>query len=171
MQSIDADIEYKRAKVIKQNATQRNGIFDTYQNKIDAIITSPPYLCMIDYTYGQRLSYLWLFPEMMSDDYTNEIGSRPSRSKKNAVEKYYSDMRNFFRNASTVIKTGGLLCMVLGEPNAKKYRDLDIIDELFAIANQEGFDFVWSNKRTVQWSRDASISNFDTETISVHRKS
>jgi HD superfamily phosphohydrolase len=141
---------------------------DINQN-VDAIVTSPPYLCMTDYTLGQRLSYYWLFREQMTPDFQAEIGSRRSRfATQKALDEYIRDMHLFANSASNVLKPGGFLATVVGQPLAAKYADKEILLQLSQIFSEYGFKEIWSIMRPIYWHRNHGYARLKQEKISVY---
>ena len=136
---------------------------------VAAVITSPPYLCMADYSLGQRLSYTWLNPERMDQDFQWEFGSRRSRFRRptRALEEYLDGMRSFARTAARLLRKDGFLATVLGAPSAKAFAGADVlrmVDDIFA---DEGFDPLWTGRRPVQWHRNHGYQHLREEEISV----
>ena len=120
---------------------------------ISGIITSPPYLCMADYTLGQRLSYLWLYPDKLNEDYVNEIGARRTRGQKGPVlDEYFSQMRSFARNSAILLKSNGFLATVIGEPSAEAFKDKKILGKLDEIFKEEGYNLFWETNRPISLS-------------------
>lgn len=166
----DPEVELKNATVLKLNSTSA-----TYKDygipakSAAAIITSPPYLCMADYTLGQRLSYYWLFPDLFKNDFEKEIGARRLRSKKDgALNKYFEDIRNFAQNTTTVLSKGGFLAIVVGAPVAKSFANKNIFGMYDRILNEEGYNLLWSKMRSVQWHRNHGYERLKEERIAVY---
>ncbi|OON70290.1 hypothetical protein B0919_06045 [Hymenobacter sp. CRA2] len=162
--------EFERIKVHQLDAktisAQDLGILP---NSIDAIITSPPYLCMVDYTYGNRLPYYWLFPEAFDHDHAEEIGARRRRNNPvKAKQSYLRDMRAFARNSKALIKPGGYLATVIGSPLAQTWAESNIVDEVYQIFEEEGFQLMWSHTRQIQWHRNHGLAKLKAERIAVH---
>jgi len=80
---------------------------------VDAIVTSPPYLGMIDYTLGHRLTYLWRGWSMQSDR-RREIGARSTRNRKDAVGEYLAAMSIIVSELERVLRPGGYCAIVIG---------------------------------------------------------
>jgi hypothetical protein len=81
---------------------------------VDLVVTSPPYVGMIDYVHANRLIYLWMGWSLQDERYA-EIGARFRRNRKRAVEEYFSDMRSVRNEIIRVLKPGGFCALVLGE--------------------------------------------------------
>jgi len=95
--------------LIKSNSLNLDIVLD---NSIDAIITSPPYPNMIDYSQSQKLSYyFWDIP--IEADISNEIGSRRNRNQPNAIENYRESMVKINTNLMSKLKKDAYLCYVL----------------------------------------------------------
>lgn len=162
--------ELKRAKALQLDIREincKNYVIE--ENSAGGIITSPPYLCMVDYTLGQRLSYYWLFPEKIEEDFRKEVGKRRSRfSPEKAFINYLDDMKSFAKNSSKIIKKGGFLATVIGEPVAKSFKECNIVNKIDNLLSEEGFELLWSNLRPIQWHRNHGISSLKYERIAVH---
>jgi HD superfamily phosphohydrolase len=138
---------------------------------VAGIITSPPYLCMADYTLGQRLSYYWLFPEELNEDFKSEIGSRRSRMKNGlAIENYFNSMSFFAKNAARVLKRDGFLATIIGAPVATAYSKNKILEKLDDIFVREGFEPFWNTNRSINWHRNHGYARLKEERISVFIK-
>lgn len=95
--------------LIKSNSLKLDILLE---NSIDAIITSPPYPNMIDYSQSQKLSYFfWDIP--IDADISNEIGSRRNRNQPNAIENYRESMFEINTNLMSKLKKDAYLCYVL----------------------------------------------------------
>jgi hypothetical protein len=92
-------------------ADSRSLPFD--ESVVDLIITSPPYIGMIDYTRGNRLTYLWHQWPLASDKVT-EIGARYRRDRLREFESYLTAIETSVAEFSRVLKTGGYCAIVIG---------------------------------------------------------
>lgn len=166
----DPKEELCRAKVIQVDATSANPLdYGLQERLVAAIITSPPYLCMSDYTLGQRLSYYWIAPESLEIDYKREIGPRRMRFSPNkASEEYFSNLEKFAQKASKLLKPGGFLATVLGSPLARAFSSLDILGRIDAIWGNAGFELLWSQWRPIYWHRNHGYQRLKKERVSVY---
>lgn len=81
--------------------------------KADLIVTSPPYLGMIDYARANRTAYLWMnWP--FEEDARAEIGARASRNRKSAVADYVSNMTLVAQQFRDALRAGGYCAIVIG---------------------------------------------------------
>ncbi|MDH4201506.1 MAG: site-specific DNA-methyltransferase [Phycisphaerae bacterium] len=87
--------------------------------EVDAIITSPPYPSVIDYTKAHRLSY-YLFGWNLNADKEIEIGARWKRTRKTQLDQYVEDILGSFENINRVLKKGGLIGMVIDATKRKR---------------------------------------------------
>jgi len=141
--------------------------------QVGAIITSPPYLCMADYALGQRLSYGWLAPNELSIDFDREIGARRLRLKKKPEEviaEYCKGLRSLASLARRVLRTGGFLAIVLGQPVAKQFRNARLLSRLDEALDENGFEPLWQIDRPIHWHRNHGYARLKKERISVHIK-
>ena len=79
----------------------------------DLIVTSPPYLGVIDYTLGNRLTYLWM-GWSMEEDRKAEIGARRHRTSEKAAERYWTVMRSAGDRFATSLRNGGHCAVIIG---------------------------------------------------------
>ncbi|GBE29006.1 DNA methylase [bacterium BMS3Bbin04] len=136
---------------------------------VGAVITSPPYLCMSDYSLGLRLSYYWLFPEKMDEDFGVEIGPRRYRGRvDDPTIKYLAGIDRVLTACSNIIKNGGYIAFVLGYSTAKRFNDVDVLGYIENRAQALGLEWVWAKERTIQFQRNKSRSS--KEDIIVWKK-
>jgi hypothetical protein len=81
---------------------------------VDLIVTSPPYIGMIDYSRANRLLYSWMNWKL-ADDRNNEIGARYKRRRLQAVDEYIDDMQACWREMCRVLRPGAHCAIVIGE--------------------------------------------------------
>jgi HD superfamily phosphohydrolase len=172
--------ELDRANVVQVDA--RSGEAADYgidPGSMAAIITSPPYLCMTDYTLGNRLSYYWLAPERMLADFATEISPRRRRPRTSAdaarvdstVTAYISDIAKFGQSAASLLRSGGYLAMVLGTPVATAFQGHQVLDTVDSVLADCGFELIWDTWRSISWSRNHGYARLKRERISVHQLS
>jgi hypothetical protein len=126
---------------------------------------------MADYTLGQRLSYYWLFPGEMKDDFNREIGARRNRTKNGITkDEYLNDMRNFAKSSLAVLKENGFLATVIGAPIANAYKDDDLLKLIDRIFLEEGFELFWHTFRPINWHRNHGYARLKEEKIAVYVK-
>ena len=80
----------------------------------DLVVTSPPYLGVIDYTRANRLLYTWM-GWSFDMERKEEIGARYKRQRQNVVEKYLEEMRICWSEISRVLRPGGYCAIIIGE--------------------------------------------------------
>ncbi|MFH1224227.1 MAG: DNA methyltransferase [Candidatus Diapherotrites archaeon] len=160
------------AKLYRHDATKE---MKKFRNKIDHIVTSPPYL--VSYEYGDifRLStYLLtgyegpnylkfkrqfigtrLEKEVKKEDSTRKIfneaagiGSGESEGKAKSALNYYQEMANFFQNAKLHLRKKGKLTLVVGDAviNGQKVPNAYILSK---IAETKGFAIEEKFKREI----------------------
>jgi hypothetical protein len=81
---------------------------------VDLVVTSPPYLAVIDYTHANRLLYAWMGWSMRADR-EHEIGARFRRARVSAAAEYGADLRQARNEIVRVLKPGAACAVVLGE--------------------------------------------------------
>jgi HD superfamily phosphohydrolase len=163
--------ELARASVVRADArTATSADYGISPNSVDAVITSPPYLCMADYALGQRLTYYWFGPEQLTADFKQEIGPRRLRSNPtDARRKYVEDLARVAGNAASLIKDGGYFAAVLGAPVAAAFASgRDLHDEFDELMGRAGFKLLWKHWRAIHWHRNHGYQRLKQERISVH---
>ncbi len=166
--------ELDRISIIHANSVD----YDTYSNKISpgsvaGIITSPPYLCMADYTLGQRLSYYWIYPERLKDEHSTEIGTRRSRfSPDKAIDKYHNDMKSFAMASKKLLRRHGLVAFVMGAPQNSVIanRSTDWYANTESIFKASGFTLCYDAWRKIKWHRNHGFAKLNREKVYVFRR-
>lgn len=139
------------------------------EGSLGAIITSPPYLCTIDYSLGHRLSYAWLAPDELQVDHEREIGARRRRfSTQKAQVGYFEGITAFARFSARCLRNGGVIATVLGCPTASRFKGIDVLRSFDEILAQEGFELVWSRRRAINWQRNFGLQSLKSERVAVH---
>jgi hypothetical protein len=98
------------AMVVRQDARK----LSLKSGCVDLIVTSPPYVGVIDYTRANRLLYLWKGWGFDADR-ESEIGARYKRGRARIQEEYLGDMRDCWAECCRVLKPGGYIAIILGE--------------------------------------------------------
>lgn len=81
---------------------------------VDLVVTSPPYIGVIDYTRANRLLYLWMgWP--FDEDRSREIGARYKRGRVRFIEEYEREMDACWREFHRVLRQDGYCAIVIGE--------------------------------------------------------
>lgn len=106
-------------------------------SSVDLIVTSPPYIGVIDYVKANRMLYLWMnWP--FEADRTREIGARFKRQRRGAAENYLTDIAACWREFCRVLKPGGRCAVVIGGSRAFP----GVFDQALAMLN-EMLPIVW----------------------------
>jgi hypothetical protein len=166
----DPEVELRRARVVQVSVTAADpAAYGVPSDSVAGIITSPPYLCMSDYTLGQRLTYQWLNPEAFKVDFTNELGARRLRFQTDeAIAHYFDGMKEFAALSRAMLRRGGFLATVLGAPVASCFQSADVFGKFDAILAEAGFEQVWHHKRRISWHRNHGYSRLNSERVAVH---
>lgn len=134
------------ATVLRQDA-RRLGLRN---ESVDLVVTSPPYVGVIDYTRANRLLYLWKGWHFDSDR-ENEIGARYKRGRKHIQEEYLQDMRACWSEFFRVLRPGGFCAVVLGESRAYP----GTVDKTLADL-EERMPIIWGPMRRIPSRRRVS---------------
>lgn len=130
---------------------------------VDLIVTSPPYIGVIDYTRAHRLLYLW-FGWDLDGEKAAEIGARYKRHRKDIAGEYHRDMCLVWAELKRVLRRGGHCAVVLGE--SRKF--FGSAEAALTVLGQN-MDLVWgptkrsSTRRRV--SDRAASESFETVTV------
>lgn len=89
---------------------------------VDAIVTSPPYPCVTDYSRAHRLSFLFFNWDLQENERL-EIGARWRRFRKSQMDEYVADIHLAFENVTRILKPGGLMGLVV-DGTKRTRRDL-----------------------------------------------
>jgi DNA methylase len=133
---------------------------------VDLIVTSPPYLGMIDYATANRLTYLW-FGWSLDADRLQEIGARSHRKRTSAISDYMRAIRTSAGEIHRVLKPDGACAIVIGAsrkfPNAN-----DLVISAFG----ESMSLFWGPRGRVPSRRRVSErqGTAPTEYICIFRK-
>jgi len=99
------------ASLVSQQDARNMALAD---NAVDLIVTSPPYVGVIDYTRANRLLYTWM-GWSIADERRDEIGARFRRRRHSAIDEYLADMRCARDEIHRVLRAGAFCAVVLGE--------------------------------------------------------
>ena len=81
---------------------------------VDLVVTSPPYVGVIDYTHANRLLYDWM-GWSMAEERADEIGARYKRERRGLIDQYLAEMAACWEEVGRVLKPGGFCAVVIGE--------------------------------------------------------
>lgn len=87
-------------------------------NAVDLLVTSPPYIGMVDYALANRLMYYWQGWDMRLDRQL-EFGSRRDRNRVSFTREYTAIVESVAPRLYEVITPGGFVAIVLGA--SRKY--------------------------------------------------
>jgi uncharacterized protein len=82
-------------------------------SSVDLIVTSPPYLAMIDYSTAQRLTYMWRGLSMDAER-RQELGARWRRNRISEERDYESAIALSLSEIERVLKPSALCAIVIG---------------------------------------------------------
>lgn len=99
------------SSIVVQQDARKLGLLGA---SVDLVVTSPPYVGVIDYTRANRLMYLWK-GWAFDADRAKEIGARYKRGRTKIQHEYISDMRACWDELNRVLRPGGYCAVVLGE--------------------------------------------------------
>jgi hypothetical protein len=135
-------------------------------SSVDLVITSPPYLGMIDYATANRLTYMW-FGWSLEADRLQEIGARSHRNRTSAIDDYMKAIRVSAGEIHRVLKPNGFCAVVIGAS-----RKFPIANDLVISSFAEGMSLLWGPHGRVPSRRRVSKrqGTAPTEYICVFRK-
>lgn len=159
---------YDRATIMHANSADRESW--PPPQSVNAVITSPPYLGMIDYALSQRLQYYWLDEKGLDSDFSTEIGARRHRSRASAISDYRRFIDAFAREAECALVPGGFVAAVLGVSTATRFEDMDFAAELATALSASGLRHTWTHDREVSGHRIHNLHKLKSERILVYQK-
>jgi len=107
---LEVELNWSQSLVLQQDARA----LGLDSESVDLVVTSPPYIGVIDYTRANRLLYLWMdWP--FDSDRKDEIGARFKRSRLNTVAEYRADMTRAWTEIVRVMRPGAYCAVVIGE--------------------------------------------------------
>jgi hypothetical protein len=109
--------------------------------RANLVVTSPPYLGMIDYAKANRLTYLWMGWDLV-DEMRQEIGARYRRHGHRTSEAYFSDIEQCAVAISSCLVDNGYCALVIGS-SRRHPTAAERVVELFA----SHLDLVWGPRR------------------------
>ncbi|GAI91363.1 unnamed protein product, partial [marine sediment metagenome] len=138
--------EFNQWLVVKK-ADARH-LSEEISSTVDCVVTSPPYMGVTDNAGAHRLWYLWHdFGSTLQEDKMLEIGPRWKRKKQNLEQEYIEDMSKSLQQIVAVLKDGGYLCLIIGEPQRAK---ADILQEIVSLARKRlDLDVCRTYRRTI----------------------
>lgn len=104
--------EYARLQTSSRIEIHHQNITEAAIPSVDGVITSPPYVGLIDYHEQHRYAYELLGLE---DRRSEEIGTAQAGTSKRAKAAYQQDMIRAFSNIIPSVKSGGYLVVVAGD--------------------------------------------------------
>jgi hypothetical protein len=90
-------------------------------SSVDLVVTSPPYIAMIDYSTAQRLTYMWQGLSM-DEERRQEIGARWRRNRLREESDYGAAISAAVSEIQRVLKPSGFCAIVIGA--SRKFPDM-----------------------------------------------
>lgn len=112
-------------------------------DKIDLIVTHPPYIAAVPYAEYQKLSLRWLG---FSDRELDNIIIGGKRQNKDVVERFNKDMQKVFDEMFRVLKNNKVCCVVIGNPVVRG-KKIELNKTFVELARNSGFKFIKEIKR------------------------
>ena len=81
---------------------------------IDLVVTSPPYIGVIDYAKANRLLYLWMGWQL-EEERTEEIGARYKRTRKHFRSEYHATMDESWAEIYRILRKEAYCAIIIGE--------------------------------------------------------
>ncbi len=115
--SLDSKISKHKSYVFRGDSREI-GLNDS---SVDLVVTSPPYISMIDYTLANRLHYFWM-DWSIPKERKLEIGARFRRQNKNVISEYLSSMTQVSKEIRRILKPQKYCAIIIGA--SRKYPDV-----------------------------------------------
>jgi hypothetical protein len=119
-------------------------------SSVDLVVTSPPYLAMIDYALANRLTYLWM-GWSLQEDRNNEIGARYQRGKRQAYDHYMEAMSLAVQQIAKCLRDDANCAIIIGASRKFPQAAKDVL-RLFA----QHLTTVWGPKSRIPSRRRVS---------------
>jgi len=114
------NLEFKKAKIMEGDSLELKNHVE-FENKFDAIITSPPYYFSIDYVGKDKIGYDYLGVDMKKVE-SKYLGMKDTISKRRKSENlppkviiYYEDLMKSIENMYWTLKSGGKMAIIIGD--------------------------------------------------------
>jgi hypothetical protein len=135
-------------------------------SSVDLVVTSPPYIAMIDYSTAQRLTYMWRGLSMDLER-RQEFGARWRRDRLSEAADYESAIFASLTEIERVLKPEALCAIVIGA--SRKFPDMA---EKVIASFAANLDPVWGPIPRTPTRRRVSVRQGEapTEYICVFRK-
>ncbi len=150
-----------KIKVVKGD-TRNLDFIDS--EKIDLIVTHPPYIAAVPYAEYQKLSLRWLG---FSDRELDNIIIGGKRQSNDVVERFNNDMQKVFDEMYRVLKPQKFCCVVIGNPVVKG-KKIELNKIFLGMAKNSGFNFV---KEIVRGKYHTTMGKMKEEFILIFEKS
>jgi DNA modification methylase len=116
------NLRFEKAEIINDDVLDLKKHTE-FQNKFDAIITSPPYYFSIDYVGKDKIAYDYLGVDMkkVESKYLGMKNASSARKSKSVgelppkVTHYYKDLQDSIKNMYWALKQGGKMAIVIGD--------------------------------------------------------
>ena len=153
------------------NADTRNLVQILQDQKIDLIVTSPPYCSVTDYVMAYRLFFLWNEgfgdPDRIKRE---EIGPRWRRKNKDQIKNYVKDMKKINQQLIDILTPGGCLCLVFGGPKQREISCVDPIIEDLSEKNEITLLDKYQRNISKKFFIHPKGGGVDTEAIFIFQK-
>ena len=114
------NLKFKKARIIEGDALELKK-YTEFENKFDAVITSPPYYFSIDYVGKDQIAYDYLGVDMKKIE-SKYLGMKNTFSSKRKygnlppkVILYYEDLRESIEHMYWALKPGGKMAIIIGD--------------------------------------------------------
>ena len=149
-----------KIKVVHKDTRNLNFIGN---EKIDLIVTHPPYIAAVPYAEYQKLSLRWLG---FSDRELDNIIIGGKRQSDDVVERFNLDMQKVFDEMFRVLKKEKYCCVVIGNPVVKG-KKIELNKIFVEMAQKSGFNFV---KEIMRGKYHTTMGKMKEEFILIFQK-
>ena len=120
-----------------------------FRDKVDLVVTSPPYPRMIDYVKSQRLSF-YMEERDFNEELATEIGARARRTQVDTIKTYVESMKKCNNQIIASLKKGGYLCYVLPDFSMEEKQDRkEAIDAVIDDCTEKGMRMAYRTVRCI----------------------
>lgn len=136
-------------------------------NNIDLIVTSPPYPFAVDFIRYHRLALYWI-GKPVEELSSQEVGARNKRSRKNALNDFFSEMEAVYKHIMKMVRKDGYWCMTIGD-TTRKQEKINFVEWTINLFENNGWKL---EKKSFRYLKQQTMAQkrIKTESILIFKK-
>lgn len=133
----------------------------------DLVVTSPPYPFAVDFIRYHRLALYWL-GKPVEELSGQEVGARNKRSRKNALNDFFNEMEDVYKNIMKMVRKGGYWCMTIGD-TTRNQEKINFVDWTIKLFEANGWTL---EKKSFRYLKQQTMAQkrIKTESILIFKK-